>query len=334
MGGRRALIVGISGQDGSYLAEVLLDRGYEVAGLVRRSPSSAFPNLERIRDRLHLFQGDLLDQLTLVDALTTFRPHELYNLAATSFVPASWLQPVMTAQFTAVGVTSMLEAVRFADPDIRMFQASSSEIFGVTNESPQNEETPFKPHTPYGVAKLYGHLMFSSYRDHYGLYACSSIAFNHESPRRPAEFVTRKVTRAAAAIKLGLESELRLGDLEATRDWGYAGDYVEAMWRMLQQDTPRDYVLATGVSRSVRELVETAFDHVGLDPANHVTVDSALLRPREPVPLVGDPSRAREELGWSAETPFRDLVAAMVDADLRALGEGRRSADRSVSEAG
>ena len=320
---RRALILGISGQDGSYLAELLLGKGYEVWGVVRQSPTGRFPNLTGIRDAINLVQGDLLDQITLVEALTRARPHELYNLAATSFVPASWHQPVMTAQFTAVGVTSMLEAIRITDPEIRLYQASSSEIFGATDEAPQRETTPFKPHNPYGVAKLYAHYMIASYRERYGLHASSGIAYNHESPRRPAEFVTRKVTRAAAAIKAGLERELVLGDLDATRDWGFAGDYVEAMWSMLQQETPDDYVIATGVSRSVRELVATAFGQVGLDPDDYVRIDTALLRPPDPTPLVGDPTKARERLGWQPSTSFEELIASMVDADLGRLRERR-----------
>jgi GDPmannose 4,6-dehydratase len=320
---RRALITGVSGQDGSYLAELLLDKGYEVFGVVRGSPTAHYENLDTVRDRVTLFQGDLLDHLTLLDALHQARPHELYNLAGTSFVPASWSQPVMTAQFTAVGVTSLLEAVRIVDPTIRIYQASSSEIFGATSESPQSESTPFRPHTPYGVAKLYGHLMVASYRERYGLHASSGILFNHESPRRAPEFVTRKVTRAAAAIKLGLETELRLGDLEATRDWGYARDFAEAMWLMLQQDEGGDYVISTGQSRSVGELVRAAFSHVGLDPEDHVVVDPAFVRPPDPVPLVGDPRKARDRLGWQPRTSFEDMIGAMVDSDLHALEQAR-----------
>jgi GDPmannose 4,6-dehydratase len=317
----RALITGISGQDGSYLAELLVAEGYEVWGIVRGSPTARLPNLDAIRDRITLVQGDLLDQLTLVDALTQCKPRELYNLAATSFVPASWRQPVMTAQFTAVGVTAMLEAIRLVVPDVRLFQASSSEIFGATTESPQSETTPLRPHNPYGVAKLYGHLMVSSYRERYGLHASSGITYNHESTRRPVEFVTRKVTRTAAAIKLGLENELVLGDLGATRDWGYAGDYVRAMWLSLQRDDGDDYVIATGESRTVRELVETAFACVGLDPDEHVRVDEALVRPPDPVPLVGNPAKAESQLGWRRETSFEDMIAMMVEADLELLRE-------------
>jgi GDPmannose 4,6-dehydratase len=319
---RRALITGISGQDGSYLAELLLGKGYEVFGIVRGSPTAPYANLAKIRDDLTLLQGDLLDQLTLLEAINTARPDELYNLAATSFVPASWHQPVMTAQFTAVGVTAMLEALRITNPQLRLYQASSSEIFGATSESPQTESTPFRPHTPYGVATLYGHQMVAAYRERYGMHMSSGIAYNPESPRRPPEFVTRKVTRAAAAIKLGLQDELRVGDLGATRDWGYAGDFVQAMWLMLQQDTGGDYVLATGKSRSVGELIDTAFGHVGLTAADHVVVDPDFVRPRDPVPLVGDPGRARELLGWTPRKPFADMIGEMVEADLALLGAG------------
>ncbi len=319
MSAPRALITGIAGQDGSYLAELLLGKGYEVFGVVRGSPLAPYPNLDAVRDDVHLLQGDLLDQMTLLDAITQSSPDELYNLAATSFVPASWRQPVMTAQFTAVGVTSMLEAVRITKPDLRVYQASTSEMFGATTESPQSEETPFVPHNPYAVAKLYGHLMVSTYRERYGLHASSGILFNHESPRRPPEFVTRKITRTAAAIKLGLESELRLGNLEATRDWSYAGDVAEAMWLMLQQDEGGDYVVCSGVSHSVRELVQTAFAVVDIDPEPHVTVASEFVRPPDPVPLVGDPSKARTQLGWEPRTSFEDLIAMMVEADLREL---------------
>lgn len=324
---KRALITGISGQDGSYLAELLLEKGYEVAGVVRGSPAGRFSNLESIRDDVELMQGDLLDQLTLVEGITRFKPDELYNLAATSFVPASWNQPVMTAQFTAVGVTSMLEAVRVVDPGIRIYQASSSEIFGSATESPQNERTPWHPHNPYGVAKLYGHAMVASYRDRYGLHASSGIVYNHESPRRPVEFVTRKVTRGAAAIKLGIEDELILGDLDARRDWGFAGDFVEAMWLMLQQDEPGEYVIATGTSRSVRDLVAAAFSYVGLDWDQYVRVDPDLVRPPEPIELVGDPTLAREKLGWEPRTSFEELVRMMVDNDLTQMQE---EAERNI----
>jgi GDPmannose 4,6-dehydratase len=326
----RALITGISGQDGSYLAELLLEKGYEVWGMVRRSVNDPFPLIEHIRSDIRLVQGDMLDQMTLLDAVTQARPHELYNLAATSFVPASWKQPVMTAQFTAVGVTSMLEAIRIFDPHIRLYQASSSEIFGATTESPQSEVTPFKPHTPYGVAKLYGHMMVGAYRERYGMHASSGILFNHESPRRPADFVTRKVTRTAAAIKLGLANELRLGDLNATRDWAHARDVVEAMWMMLQRHEGGDYVVCTGVSRSVRELVDVAFQVVDLDPEPYVVVDPAFVRPPDPVALVGDPSKAMRELGWHPRTTFEDMVREMVEADLE-LAERRAAALGSSS---
>jgi GDPmannose 4,6-dehydratase len=319
MAASRALITGISGQDGSYLAELLLGKGYEVFGIVRGSPTARYQNLEAIRDDVTLVQGDLLDQMTLLEAINRAQPDELYNLAATSFVPASWHQPVMTAQFTAVGVTAMLEAIRITNPHLRLYQASSSEIFGATTESPQSERTPFRPHTPYGVAKLYGHLMLGSYRERYGMHLSSGIAYNHESPRRPPEFVTRKVTRAAAAIKLGRQDELRVGDLSATRDWGFAGDFVEAMWLMLQQPEGDDFVIATGQSRSVGELIATAFGHVGLQPEDHVVVDPEFVRPHDPVPLVGDSSRARERLGWTPRTSFADMIGAMVEADLARL---------------
>jgi GDPmannose 4,6-dehydratase len=315
----RALITGISGQDGSYLAELLLAKGYEVFGIVRGSPLAAYPNLQGVREHVQLLQGDLLDQMTLLDAITKAEPDELYNLAATSFVPASWRQPVMTAQFTAVGVTSMLEAVRITQPDLRVYQASTSEIFGATTESPQSEETPFVPRNPYAVAKLYGHLMVSTYRDRYGLHASSGIAFNHESPRRPPEFVTRKVTRTAAAISLGLADELRLGDLEATRDWSFAGDVAQAMWLMLQQERGDDYVVSSGVSRTVRELVETAFGIAGVEVGDRVVSDPEFVRPPDPVALVGNPAKARERLGWAPRTSFEQMIEAMVEADLREL---------------
>jgi GDPmannose 4,6-dehydratase len=324
MSAPRALITGISGQDGSYLAELLLGKGYEVFGVVRGSPTAHFENLSEIADDVTLLQGDLLDQMTLLDAINRAEPDELYNLAATSFVPASWRQPVMTAQFTAVGVTAMLEAIRITNPAIRVYQASSSEIFGATRESPQNEDTPFRPHTPYGVAKLYGHLMVSSYRERYGMHLCSGIAFNHESPRRPPEFVTRRITRGAAAIKLGLQDELRLGDLAATRDWGFAGDFAEAMWLMLQSDRGDDFVIATGVSRRVGELAATAFAHVGLEAEDHIVVDPELVRPPESVRLVGDPSKAREQLGWQPRTSFAEMIGTMVEADLAELQAAQR----------
>jgi GDPmannose 4,6-dehydratase len=324
MSARRALITGISGQDGSYLAELLLEKGYEIFGVVRGSPLAHYENLAAISDNITLLQGDLLDQMTLLDAINRAEPNELYNLAATSFVPASWRQPVMTAQFTAVGVTAMLEAIRITNPGIRVYQASSSEIFGATRESPQTEETPFRPHTPYGVAKLYGHLMVASYRERYGMHLSSGIAFNHESPRRPAEFVSRKITRGAAAIKLGLQEQLRLGDLSATRDWGFAGDFAEAMWLMLQRPAGDDFVIATGASRTVGDLAATAFSHVGLEAEEHIVVDPELVRPPESVRLVGDPAKAREELGWEPRTSFEDMIAAMVAQDVAELESAQR----------
>jgi GDPmannose 4,6-dehydratase len=315
----RALITGVTGQDGSYLAELLLEKGYEVFGIVRGSPGARYANLERIRHDVTLVQGDLLDQMTLLEAINRAEPDELYNLAATSFVPASWHQPVMTAQFTAVGVTAMVEAIRITKPTLRLYQASSSEIFGATSESPQDELTPFRPHNPYGVAKLYGHLMLAAYRERYGMHLSSGIAYNHESPRRPTEFVTRKVTRAAAAIKLGLQDELRVGDLSATRDWGHAADFVEAMWLMLQQDEGDDYVIATGRSRSVGELIDVAFAHVGIASDDHVVVDPEFVRPHDPVRLVGDPSKARAKLGWTPRISFEDMIGEMVEYDLALL---------------
>jgi GDPmannose 4,6-dehydratase len=316
----RALITGVTGQDGSYLAELLLAKGYEVFGIVRGSPSARYVNLERIQRDITLVQGDLLDQMTLLEAINRAEPDELYNLAATSFVPASWHQPVMTAQFTAVGVTAMVEAIRITNPTLRLYQASSSEIFGATTESPQSERTPFRPHNPYGVAKLYGHLMIAAYRERYGMHLSSGIAYNHESPRRPTEFVTRKVTRAAAAIKLGLQDELRVGDLNATRDWGHAADFVEAMWLMLQQDEGDDYVIATGHSRSVGELIGVAFERVGLSPEDHVVVDPQFVRPHDPVKLVGDPAKARAKLGWTPRISFEEMIGEMVECDLALLG--------------
>lgn len=327
MSGRRALITGVAGQDGSYLAELLLEHGYEVYGIVRGSPQAHYENLAAVRDDIHLLQGDLLDQMTLLDAMGRAEPDELYNLAATSFVPASWRQPVMTAQFTATGVTFMLEAVRIVNPQLRIYQASTSEIFGATSESPQTEATPFRPHNPYGVAKLYGHLMVAAYRERYGMHASSGILYNHESPRRPPEFVTRKVTRTAAAIKLGLADELRVGDLDATRDWSYAGDVVDAMRLMLQQPAGDDYVVCSGVSRTVRELVRTAFAAAEVDDVErYVVVDPEFVRPPDPVALVGDPSKARARLGWESRTSFEQMIAMMVEADLRELSAGR---DRS-----
>jgi GDPmannose 4,6-dehydratase len=319
---RRALITGITGQDGSYLADLLLEKGYEVHGMVRRSSTETFQRLEHIRDDLTLHTGDLLDQRSLVDVLRACEPDEIYNLAAMSFVAASWSQPVLTAEFTATGVTRMLEAMREAVPDARFYQASSSEMFGKVLEVPQRESTPFYPRSPYGVAKVYGHFITVNYRESYDLFACSGILFNHESERRGLEFVTRKVTHGAAAIKLGLQDELALGNLDAERDWGYAKDYVEAMWLMLQQDEPDDYVIATGVAHSVRRLVEIAFEHAGLEPERHIRVDPKYLRPAEVEHLIGDASKAREKLGWEPRTSFEDMVRLMVDADVEVLGRG------------
>jgi GDPmannose 4,6-dehydratase len=319
---KRALITGITGQDGSYLAELLLEKGYEVHGMVRRSSTETFQRLEAIRDEITLHTGDLLDQRSLVDVLRDSEPDEIYNLAAMSFVAASWSQPVLTAEFTAVGVTRILEAMREVAPEARFYQASSSEMFGKVLEVPQRESTPFYPRSPYGVAKCYGHFITVNYRESYDLFACSGILFNHESERRGLEFVTRKVTHGAAAIKLGLQDELGLGNLDAERDWGYAKDYVEAMWLMLQQDEPEDYVIATGEAHSVRELVRIAFEHAGLDPDRHVKLDPRFLRPAEVEHLVGDASKARERLGWEPRTSFEEMVRLMVDADVELLGRG------------
>jgi GDPmannose 4,6-dehydratase len=319
---RRALITGITGQDGSYLADLLLEKGYEVHGMVRRSSTETFQRLEHIRDDLVLHTGDLLDQRSLGDVLRACEPDEIYNLAAMSFVAASWSQPVLTAEFTATGVTRMLEAMRDVSPEARFYQASSSEMFGMVREIPQSETTPFYPRSPYGVAKAYGHFITVNYRESYDLFACSGILFNHESERRGLEFVTRKVTHSAAAIKLGLQSELGLGNLDAERDWGHARDYVEAMWLMLQQDEPDDFVIATGVAHSVRDLVELAFGHVGLDPWEYVTRDERFTRPAEVDHLIGDCGKARRQLGWEPRTSFEELVRLMVDADLELLSSG------------
>ena len=316
---KRALITGITGQEGSYLAELLLDKGYEVHGMVRRSSTETFQRLEGIRDQITLHTGDLLDQRSLVDVLRECEPAEIYNLAAMSFVAASWSQPVLTAEFTATGVTRMLEAMREVSPEARFYQASSSEMYGKVLEVPQRESTPFYPRSPYGVAKCYGHFITVNYRESYGLFACSGILFNHESERRGLEFVTRKVTHGAAAIKLGLADELALGNLDAERDWGYAKDYVEAMWLMLQEDEPDDYVISTGEAHSVRELVQVAFEHAGLDPEQHVRIDPRFLRPAEVEQLVGDSAKAREKLGWEPRTSFDEMVRVMVDADLELL---------------
>jgi GDPmannose 4,6-dehydratase len=326
---RRALITGIGGQDGSLLAELLLDQGYEVYGIVRRAGAS-YPNLAAIRERIDLVEADLNDQLALVRALRTAKPHEVYNLASVSFVPASWEQPVLTAELAAVGVTALLEAIREVDTDTRFYQASSSEIFGEPVESPQTEETPLSPLTPYGVAKAYAHFITRSYRRRYGLHASQGILYNHESPRRPLEFLPRKVSHAAAAISLGLEGELWLGDLEARRDWGYALDYVRAMWLMLQQDEGGEFVVATGETHSVRELVEIAFSRVGLDWSEYVHVDQSLVRGKAELHnLVGDPTQARKQLGWRPTVSFDELVGLLVDAELERLrGEPQTASSR------
>jgi GDPmannose 4,6-dehydratase len=313
---RRALITGVTGQDGSYLAELLLEKGYEVSGMTRRASTENLERIAHLVDRIALIQGDLLDPPSLDAALRQSEPHEVYNLAAQSFVPTSWNQPVLTAEFTAVGVTRVLEAIRAVDPEIRFYQASSSEMFGKVREVPQNELTPFHPRSPYGVAKVYGHHITVNYRESYGLFAVSGILFNHESSRRGLEFVTRKISDGVARIKHGLTDELRLGNLDAKRDWGFAGDYVEAMWLMLQQDEPSDYVIATGEEHSVREFAELAFERAGLDSEKHIVLDPKFLRPAEVDQLVGDASKARRELEWAPRTSFRDLAELMVDADL------------------
>jgi GDPmannose 4,6-dehydratase len=312
----RALITGITGQDGSYLAEFLLEKGYEVFGMTRRASTENVERIGHLVDKLTLLQGDLLDPPSLDAALREAGPTEVYNLAAQSFVPTSWNQPVLTAEFTAVGVTRMLEAIRAVDPSIRFYQASSSEMFGKVREVPQTEMTPFHPRSPYGVAKVYGHYITVNYRESYDLYAVSGILFNHESPRRGLEFVTRKITDGVARIKHGLAEDLRLGNLDAERDWGFAGDYVEAMWRMLQKDEASDYVIATGTPHSVREFAQIAFEHAGLDWEQHVAVDPKFLRPAEVDQLIGDPTKAKEQLGWEPRTSFRELVEMMVDTDL------------------
>jgi GDPmannose 4,6-dehydratase len=321
MAKKRALITGITGQDGSYLAEFLLSEGYAVYGMVRRASVDKFERIAHLMDRVELVQGDLLDQYSLISVLKDTEPHEVYNLAAQSFVPTSWAQPVLTSEFTAIGVTRMLESLRLVNKDIRFYQASSSEMYGKVRETPQSEETPFYPRSPYGVAKAYGHYITVNYRESYNLFAVSGILFNHESPRRGLEFVTRKVTDGVARIKLGLTKELRLGNLEARRDWGFAGDYVRAMWMMLQQSQPEDFVIATGVTRSVKDLVQVAFNHVGLDWEKFVKVDKAFLRPAEVDLLVGDPSKAKSRLGWEPTVSFEEMIRMMVDADLVRLSD-------------
>jgi len=319
--GKSALITGITGQDGSYLAEWLLSRGYRVYGLVRRSSTENLERIEHLKEQINLISGDLLDQKSLIAAVETACPDEVYNLAAQSFVPVSWHQPVLTAELTALGVTRMLEAIRTVNDKIRFYQASSSEMFGRVQEVPQTEKTPFYPRSPYGVAKVYGHWITVNYRESYGMFACSGILFNHESPRRGLEFVTRKITNAVARIKLGLQDRLVLGNLEARRDWGYAGDYVKGMWLMLQQETPGDYILATGETHTVREFVKIAFEHVDLDYEKYVVIDPRLFRPAEVDLLLGDPSKARAGLGWQPEVSFEQLVKMMVDADLARWGK-------------
>jgi GDPmannose 4,6-dehydratase len=323
---RRALITGITGQDGSYLAELLLEKGYRVYGMVRRSSTETFERIAHLRDRIEIREGDLLDQLSLITLLHACEPHEVYNLAAQSFVPTSWEQPILTGEATALGATRMLEAIRIVDRSIKFYQASSSEMFGKVRETPQNELTPFHPRSPYGVAKTYAHYITVNYRESYGIFASSGILFNHESPRRGKQFVTRKVSDGVARIEAGLATELRLGNLEARRDWGFAGDYVHAMWMMLQQPKADDFVIASGVAHTVRQLCEIAFARVGLDWAKHVVVDQALVRPAEVDLLIGDASKARSVLGWRPKTGFQDLVHMMVDEDIsrrQRRGDGR-----------
>ncbi|MFI0608421.1 MAG: GDP-mannose 4,6-dehydratase [Anaerolineae bacterium] len=323
---KKALITGITGQDGSHLAEFLLEQGYEVVGMVRRTSTVRFDRIRHIQDRLTLVPGDLLDEISLIHLLREHRPQEVYNLAAQSFVQTSWSQPVFTGEVTALGVTRVLDAIRIVDPDIRFYQASSSEMFGKVQEVPQRENTPFYPRSPYGVAKVYGHWITINYRESYNLFATSGILFNHEGPRRGVEFVTRKITDAVARIHLGLQQELRLGNLDSQRDWGWAPDYVRAMWLMLQQPEPDDYVIATGETHSVREFCQIAFAHVGLDWEGHVVLDDRFVRPAEVDLLIGDPSKAREKLGWSPTVSFPEMVRRMVDNDVRLLKEERELA--------
>jgi GDPmannose 4,6-dehydratase len=320
---KTALITGITAQDVSYLAELLLEQGYRVVGITRRSSTATNERIAHIVDRIEIVQGDLLDQASLVEAIRDVHPSEVYNLAAQSFVPTSWNQPVLTGEVTGLGVTRLLEAIRQVDPTVRLYQASSSEMFGKVRETPQTEATPFHPRSPYGVAKAYAHFLTVNYRESYDLYAVSGICFNHESPRRGLEFVTRKVTDGAARIKLGMAKELRMGNLEADRDWGYAGDFVRAMWMMLQQDEPRDYVIATGRAHTVRQLCEIAFARLDLDYRDYVVLDQTFIRPAEVDRLLGDPSKARREMGWEPKVTFEEMVAMMVDADLARLSEGR-----------
>ena len=316
---KRALITGITGQDGSYLAEFLLEKNYEVYGMVRRSSMERFDRIDHIKDKIEIKQADLLDQFSITKLIDEIRPHEIYNLAAMSFVPTSWNQPVLTAEFTAIGVTRMLEALRYVDPKIKFYQASSSEMFGKVKEIPQTEETPFHPRSPYGVAKVYGHWITINYRESYDIFGCSGILFNHESPRRGIEFVTRKISYNAVKIKLGLSKELGLGNLDAKRDWGFAGDYVKAMWLMLQQDKPDDFIISTGKTHSVRDLVDIAFSHLDLDYKKYVKKDKRFFRPAEVDLLIGDHSKAKNELNWEPEVSFEELVKMMVDADMELL---------------
>jgi GDPmannose 4,6-dehydratase len=325
---KRAIITGITGQDGSYLAELLLSKGYEVVGTIRRASAQNFWRIQHLLDRLTLRPADLLDQLSILRLVDEIRPHEFYNLAAMSFVPASWDQPMLTGEFNAQGVTRVLEAIRQVDPSIRMYQASSSEMFGKVRQVPQNEDTPFYPRSPYGVSKVFAHYITINYRESYDLFAVSGMLFNHESPRRGLEFVTRRVTNGVARIKLGLTDSLALGNLDAHRDWGFAGDYVRAMWLMLQQDRPDDYVISTGVSKSVRELVEVAFAHAGLDWRPYVKLDPKLIRPAEVEHLIGDSTKAKTQLGWSPSVDFRGLITMMVDADLERVAAAPQQADR------
>jgi GDPmannose 4,6-dehydratase len=327
MAERTALITGITGQDGSYLADFLLEKGYRVSGMVRRASTENFQRLEHLRDRIELLQGDLLDQTSIASVLDHVRPDEVYNLAAMSFVPTSWHKPVLTAEFTAVGVTRVLDALRQTCPKARFYQASSSEMFGKVRETPQSESTPFYPRSPYGVAKVYGHHITVNYRESYGLFACSGILFNHESPRRGLEFVTRKITHGVARIKMGLATELRLGNLQAKRDWGFAGDYVRAMWMMVQEERPDDYVIGTGQTHSVEEFVTIAFDHAGLDWRNHVVVDPQFYRPAEVDLLLANPHKAKTQLGWEPKVSFEQLVRLMVESDIAGLKKSVASRD-------
>lgn len=321
---KRALITGITGQDGSYLAELLLEKGYKVYGMVRRASTENFERIEHIRECISIVQADLLDQLSLIELIEDVGPDEVYNFAAQSFVPTSWIQPALTGEFTALGVTKVLEAVKLVDRKIKFYQASSSEMFGKVTESPQNEKTPFHPRSPYGVAKVYGHFITVNYRESYDMFTVSGILFNHESPRRGLEFVTRKISDGVARIKLGMAKELRLGNLDARRDWGYAGDYVEAIWMMLQRKQPEDFVIASGKAHTVRDFARAAFDHAGLDWKKHVKVDPALIRPAEVNRLLGDSSKARRVLGWKPRVDFNGLVAMMVDADIARLQKLQR----------